>query len=154
MIALLQRVAEAWVRIEDQPVATINRGLLVLVGVEAGDGPEEARRLAERTCQYRVFPDADGHMNLDVQAAGGAILAIPQFTLAADTRKGNRPGFSTAAPPDEAEPLFQEFVSAIRARMGRVETGRFGADMAVGLVNQGPVTFWLQVRPGGGGTVR
>jgi len=154
MIALLQRVAEAWVRIEDQPVATINRGLLVLVGVEAGDGPEEARRLAERTCQYRVFPDADGHMNLDVQAAGGAILAVPQFTLAADTRKGNRPGFSTAAPPDEAEPLFQEFVSAIRARMGRVETGRFGADMAVGLVNQGPVTFWLQVRPGGGGTVR
>lgn len=154
MIALLQRVAEAWVRIEDQPVATINRGLLVLVGVEAGDGPEEARRLAERTCQYRVFPDADGHMNLDVQAAGGAILAVPQFTLAADTGKGNRPGFSSAAPPDEAEPLFQEFVSAIRARMGRVETGRFGADMAVGLVNQGPVTFWLQVRPGGGGTVR
>lgn len=154
MIALLQRVTEAWVKVSGEPVASIGPGLLVLVGVEVGDGPEEARRLAERTCNYRVFPDADGHMNLDVRASGGAILAVPQFTLAADTRKGNRPGFSTAAPPAEAEPLFQAFVDALHARLGRVETGRFGADMAVGLVNQGPVTFWLQVRPGGSGTVR
>ncbi|MFZ9967457.1 MAG: D-aminoacyl-tRNA deacylase [Steroidobacteraceae bacterium] len=154
MIALLQRVTEAWVRISNEPVASIGPGLLVLVGVEAGDGPEEARRLAQRTCHYRVFPDANGQMNLDVGAAGGAILAVPQFTLAADTQRGNRPGFSTAAPPGEAEPLFQEFAGAIRAHLGRVETGRFGADMSVGLVNQGPVTFWLQVRPPGSGTVR
>lgn len=154
MIALLQRVSEAWVRIGGEPVAGIGPGLLVLVGVECGDGPQEARRLAERACNYRVFPDADGQMNLDVLAAGGAILAVPQFTLAADTHQGNRPGFSTAAPPGEAEPLFQQFVGTVRARLGRVETGRFGADMSVGLVNQGPVTFWLRVRPGGGGTVR
>jgi len=154
MIVLLQRVTSAWVKVQEETVASIGPGLLVLVGVEAGDGPAEARRLAERTCNYRVFPDADGHMNLDVQAAGGAILAVPQFTLAADTQQGNRPGFSTAAPPVEAEPLFQAFVGAIHARLGRVGTGRFGADMSVGLVNQGPVTFWLQVRPGGSGTVR
>ena len=154
MIALLQRVSEAWVEISKKPIARIGPGLLVLVGVEAGDGPAEARRLAEKTCNYRIFPDTDGQMNLDVTAAGGAILAVPQFTLAADTRRGNRPGFSTAAPPAAAEPLFMEYVAALRMRLEQVGTGQFGADMSVGLVNQGPVAFWLQVRPPGSGTVR
>jgi D-tyrosyl-tRNA(Tyr) deacylase len=119
----------------------------VLVGVQRGDGPREAARLAERILQYRVFADARQRMNLDVRSVAGSVLLVPQFTLAADTRKGNRPGFSRAAPPELGQRLFQTLVQECRDRYERVATGRFGADMQVSLTNDGPVTFWLEVTP-------
>lgn len=143
MIALIQRVSEASISIAGDPVAVIGPGILALVGAEREDTPARARRLAERVLAYRIFPDADDRMNHSTITAGKAILAVPQFTLAADTRRGNRPGFSTACPPDQAEPLFDTFVGALRTRHAAVETGRFGANMQVSLVNDGPVTFWL-----------
>lgn len=145
MIALLQRVSQASVEVADQTVAEIGHGLLVLVAAERHDTPAQARRLAERLLAYRVFADDKGRMNLDVRAVGGSLLLVPQFTLAADTRHGNRPGFSLAAEPLLARSLFDELVHAVSQQYPRVATGRFGADMAVRLVNQGPVTFWLQV---------
>jgi D-tyrosyl-tRNA(Tyr) deacylase len=147
VIALLQRVTGAAVRVGDETVGEIGRGLLVLVGVERGDTEVEAQRLAERLLGYRVFPDAGGKMNLSVKDAGGAILAVPQFTLAADTKSGTRPGFSTAADPAEGRRLFEKFVFLLKEKNQDIQVGRFGAHMQVSLVNDGPVTFWLQAAP-------
>lgn len=147
MIGLLQRVSEASVEIDGATVAAIGRGLLVLVGVERGDGEREVRRLAERLLAYRVFPDSDGRMNLNVRDIGGDVLLVPQFTLAADTRKGNRPGFSRAADPERGEALFGTLAAEFERLGTRPQCGRFGANMQVGLVNDGPVTIWLQVEP-------
>jgi D-tyrosyl-tRNA(Tyr) deacylase len=146
VIALVQRVTEAEVTVGGNSVAAIGAGILVLVGVERDDGEPEAGRLVERVLGYRIFPDAEGKMNLSLADTGGALLAVPQFTLAADTRKGARPSFSSAAPPAEGERLFGRFVALARERVS-VATGRFGAEMRVRLVNDGPVTFWLQVSP-------
>ncbi|HEY6095885.1 MAG TPA: D-aminoacyl-tRNA deacylase [Gallionellaceae bacterium] len=145
MIGLIQRVSEASVRVEGNTVGQIGRGLLVLAGVEKQDNESCAQRLLERILSYRVFPDAEGRMNLSLSDIGGELLLVPQFTLAADTRKGTRPSFSSAATPELGAALFAHFVHSARERHPRVETGVFGADMKVGLVNDGPVTFWLQV---------
>lgn len=145
MIGLLQRVSEARVTVEGETVAGIARGLLVLVAVEPGDGRAQADRLLERLLDYRVFPDAQGRMNLSLRDIGGGLLLVPQFTLAADTRKGTRPGFSTAATPEAGRALFDYLAARAHEAHPRVATGRFGADMAVSLTNDGPVTFWLQV---------
>ncbi len=147
MIGLLQRVREASVEVDGEIIATIEQGLVVLIGVEQGDGAGQAERLAQRLLQYRVFADAQGRMNLNVQQAGGSVLAVPQFTLAADTSQGNRPGFSRAADPEIAKQLFDHFVAAMRRAGQTVLTGRFGADMQLRLCNDGPVTFSLQVPP-------
>ena len=149
MIGLLQRVTQASVEIDGERVASIGRGLLVLVGVQRGDGEQEAGRLLERLLGYRVFPDAAGRMNMSVVEAGGGLLLVPQFTLAADTRSGTRPGFSTAATPEEGRRLFGLLLAQARAQHNQVAAGQFGADMQVALVNDGPVTFSLEVRPGG-----
>ena len=149
MIGLLQRVSHASVDIAGERVAAIGRGLLVLVGVQRGDGEQEATRLLERLLGYRVFPDGQGRMNRDLRQVAGGLLLVPQFTLAADTRSGTRPGFSTAAPPEEGERLFGLLVARARASHEPVAAGRFGADMQVSLVNDGPVTFSLEVPPGG-----
>lgn len=149
MIALLQRVSEAAVRVDGEAIASIGFGALALIGVERGDTPADGVQLATRVSNLRMFDDADGRMNLDLDEAGGALLVVSQFTLAADTRKGRRPGFSTAAAPDAAQPLFEQVVAALRRRHGCVRTGRFGAHMQVSLINDGPVTFRLQVPPTG-----
>ena len=149
MIALLQRVSMAQVVIDGATVGAIERGLLVLLGVEAGDTVAEADRLLDRLLKYRVFNDEAGKMNLSLCDIGGGLLLVPQFTLAADTGKGLRPGFSTAAPPEQGRVLFEHVAARARAAHARVATGCFGADMQVTLTNDGPVTFWLQVRPGG-----
>ena len=128
-------------------IGAIGKGILGLVGVQKNDGEREAGRLLQRLLSYRIFPDDQGRMNLDIRQSGGELLLVPQFTLAADTQKGNRPSFSSAAPPDEGRRMFEQFVSAARQEMEGVETGEFGADMKVSLVNDGPVTFWLQVPP-------
>lgn len=148
MIGLLQRVSEARVVVDGRIVGEIGHGLLVLIGVEAGDSEKEAARLLERLLGYRVFADADGKMNLSLRDVNGGLLLVPQFTLAADTRKGARPSFSSAAAPDEGKRLFDHVLDAARALHAPVASGRFGADMKVALVNDGPVTFWLQVAPG------
>jgi D-tyrosyl-tRNA(Tyr) deacylase len=147
MIALLQRVSEAAVHVNGEVVGEIGPGILVLVGVEKGDGEKQADRLLERVLGYRIFPDEEGRMNRNVVEAGGQLLLVSQFTLAANTRKGNRASFTSAAPPDEGERLFDHFVARACERMPDTRTGRFGADMKVSLVNDGPVTFWLQVPP-------
>jgi D-tyrosyl-tRNA(Tyr) deacylase len=149
MIGLLQRVTEAAVSVAGAEIARIGKGLLVLVAVERGDDEATAERLLDRLLSYRVFADAEGRMNLSVTDTGGALLLVPQFTLAADTGKGLRPGFSRAAPPADGERLFAHLARRARARFPATETGRFGAHMRVSLVNDGPVTFWL--RAGGGG---
>ena len=145
MKCLLQRVTQASVTVAGEVLGKIDRGLLVLVGVEPEDAEQTVTRMAERLLRYRVFADAEGKMNLNVAAAGGAILLVSQFTLAADTTSGNRPGFSTAAPPQQASNLCNQLAAALRRGDVRVETGRFGADMQVALVNDGPVTFLLKV---------
>jgi D-tyrosyl-tRNA(Tyr) deacylase len=147
MIGLLQRVSEARVTVTGQVVGAIGRGLMVLVAVERGDGPAQARRLAERLLAYRVFEDEAGRMNLDVRQVEGSLLLVPQFTLAADTDRGNRPSFSGAADPALGQELFELLVREIASQCPRVATGRFGADMSVALVNEGPVTFRLRVPP-------
>jgi len=144
MIGLIQRVTEAAVRVDDKVVGSISRGLLTLVGVRRGDDEASAERLLERLLGYRVFPDEQGRMNLSLQAIGGGLLLVPQFTLAADTRKGTRAGFSAAAAPEEARRLFDCLVDRARAAHAPVATGVFGADMRVSLINDGPVTFWLE----------
>lgn len=144
MIALIQRVDEARVTVEGAVVGEIGKGILALVGVEKGDNEQSANRLLERLLGYRIFPDADDKMNLSVKDIGGELLLVSQFTLAADTHKGNRPGFSTAAPPEEGRRLFDHFVAQARGSGLKIQTGRFGAHMQVSLVNNGPVTFWLQ----------
>lgn len=147
MIALLQRVTQASVSIEGVEVASIGRGLLVLVGVEKGDKGDQADRLLERIMAYRVFPDAEGRMNLDLKAVQGGLLLVPQFTLAADTRKGNRPSFTPAAAAQDGERLFRHLAQRAAGQHAPLGLGVFGADMQVALVNDGPVTFWLQVPP-------
>jgi D-tyrosyl-tRNA(Tyr) deacylase len=144
MIALIQRVTEAQVRIDGRVAGAIDRGILALIGVQRGDTPQSADRLLERVLTYRIFPDAEGRMNLSLRDISGGLLLVSQFTLAADTRKGTRAGFSTAAAPDEARQLFELLVARARATHSPVETGEFGADMKVSLVNDGPVTFWLE----------
>jgi D-tyrosyl-tRNA(Tyr) deacylase len=147
MIGLLQRVSRADVSVAGKAVGEIGQGLLVLIGVEKGDGEAQAARLAERLLKFRVFSDAEGKMNRSVQDVQGGLLLVPQFTLAADTRSGTRAGFSTAAAPSEGRRLFDVLVAVIKERHTPVATGVFGADMRVSLVNEGPVTFWLQVPP-------
>ena len=144
MIGLLQRVIEARVDIGDERAAAIGPGLLVLVGVRPSDDEASALRLLERLLQYRVFADQAGKMNLSLAQTQGELLLVPQFTLAADTHKGLRPGFSTAAPPEQGRQLFDILVQTARVRHARVETGVFGAHMRVSLTNDGPVTFWLE----------
>jgi D-aminoacyl-tRNA deacylase len=146
MIGLLQRVGFAEVRVSGEVVGRIERGLAVLIGVERNDTPSQAERLLERILTYRVFPDEDERMNRNLQDIGGGLLLVSQFTLAADTSKGTRPGFSTAAAPEAARELFEYLVRIAQRRHPQVQTGRFGADMQLTLTNDGPVTFWLQVR--------
>jgi D-tyrosyl-tRNA(Tyr) deacylase len=144
VIALLQRVSQAQVSVEGNLVGSIGAGLLALVGVRPADDETAARRLLERLLQYRIFSDDAGKMNLSLVQVQGELLLVPQFTLAADTAKGLRPGFSTAAPPEQGRRLFDFFVQAARERLGQVQTGVFGAHMQVSLTNDGPVTIWLE----------
>lgn len=145
MIALLQRVSNASVHVAGQCVGQIDRGILALIGVQPADDETTAARLLERLLAYRIFADAEGRMNLGLTEVGGDLLLVPQFTLAADTRKGNRPGFSTAATPAQAKTLFDHLCALARSAHPRTQCGQFGADMQVALINDGPVTFWLQV---------
>ncbi len=145
MIGLLQRVSEASVRIDGEMTGVIEQGLMVLVGVERGDTGVQADRLLQRLLTYRVFADADDKMNLSLKDIQGGLLLVPQFTLAADTRKGARPSFSCAASPEHGQRLFDYFLAQAQQQYTNVASGRFGADMQVSLVNDGPVTFWLQV---------
>ena len=147
MIGLLQRVSQARVCVAAETVGAIAQGLLVLVGIERGDDTAQADRLLERVLAYRVFADADGKMNLSLRDTGGGLLLVPQFTLAADTGKGMRPSFTPAAAPQDGERLFDHLVAQAHRQHATVATGRFGADMQVALVNEGPVTFWLRVAP-------
>jgi len=143
MIALLQRVSQAQVTVAGAVTGAIERGILLFLGVEREDTEARARRLVERVLSYRIFPDADGKMNLSVQDIGGGVLVVSQFTLVADTRKGTRPGFSAGADPARGEALYRYFVEFLSSHHQSVATGRFGADMQVALVNDGPVTFTL-----------
>jgi len=145
MIALIQRVSRASVSVDDATVGEIGAGLLVLLGLEKGDDEQKAQRLTERVLGYRIFADENDKMNLNVQQAGGSVLVVSQFTLAADTNKGMRPSFSGGAEPAEAERLYEYFSDCCRAQGVATANGRFAANMQVSLVNDGPVTFWLQV---------
>lgn len=145
MIGLIQRVSMAKVEVEGNLVGSIDRGLLVLLGVARDDDENKTKRLVERICNYRVFPDDDGKMNLNVHQVGGELLVVSQFTLVADTKKGTRPGFSRGASPEHGEQMFDYFVKLCREKGIKVQTGQFGADMQVSLVNDGPVTFSLEV---------
>jgi D-tyrosyl-tRNA(Tyr) deacylase len=147
LIALIQRVTGASVAVGGETVGEIGHGLVVLLGVERGDGEAEAARLAERVLGYRVFADAAGKMNLSLKEVQGGLLVVPQFTLVADTKSGARPSFSSGASPEDGERLYGVFVQEAKQRHAPVATGRFGAPMKVSLVNDGPVTFWLQVAP-------
>lgn len=144
MIALLQRVTRAGVEIDGASRASIGRGLLVLIGVKPEDDEARATKLLERMLDYRVFEDEAGKMNLSLRQIGGSLLLVPQFTLAADTRHGLRPGFSGAAPPEQGRRLFDFLVQSAMSRHASVQSGVFGADMQVSLVNDGPVTLWLE----------
>lgn len=144
MIGLIQRVSEASVSVAGEPVGTIGCGVLLLLGVQRDDDEAKADKLLRRVMGYRIFPDDDGKMNLSLRDINGELLVVSQFTLAADTNKGTRPGFSRAAAPQDAERLYEYFVSQA-AKDTSVATGRFGANMQVSLVNDGPVTFWLEV---------
>ncbi|WP_435951483.1 D-aminoacyl-tRNA deacylase [Dryocola sp. BD626] len=145
MIALIQRVTQARVTVEGEVTGEIGPGLLVLLGVEKEDNEQKANRLCERVLGYRIFSDENDKMNLNVQQAGGSVLVVSQFTLAADTERGMRPSFSGGAAPDKAEELYEYFVERCKQQGIETQTGRFAADMQVSLTNDGPVTFWLQV---------
>ena len=147
MIALIQRVREAEVRVGSERVAAIGRGVLALIGVQRGDCVEAGARLLERILSYRVFPDAEGRMNVSLREVRGGLLLVPQFTLAADTSKGMRPSFSSALAPEAARGLFDHLLGRARALHPEVASGRFGEHMQVSLTNEGPVTFWLRVSP-------
>jgi D-tyrosyl-tRNA(Tyr) deacylase len=147
MIGLLQRVSTANVQVSGQLIAKIEQGLLVLVGVEKLDTEADADKLAKRILNYRVFADNNDKMNLSVSDINGGVLLVPQFTLPADTRSGNRPSFTPAAAPDRGKALFEYLVLKIKQLHSTVATGEFGADMKVSLINDGPVTFWLQTKP-------
>jgi D-tyrosyl-tRNA(Tyr) deacylase len=144
MIALLQRVLEASVRVDGLVVGSIGPGLLGLIGVRPTDTPDAAVQLLARLLRYRIFSDERGKMNLNLRQIDGGLLLVPQFTLAADTRSGLRPSFSSAAPPEQARGLFAAMLAAAQAQHSKVESGVFGADMKVSLINDGPVTFWLE----------
>lgn len=143
MLTLIQRVTEAQVRVDGEVIGAIGPGILALIGITPDDTVAEAQRLLQRILGYRIFADDQGRMNLDLRQRGGGLLLVPQFTLAADTRKGLRPGFSTAAAPAVAQPLFEALVAEARSQHPQVACGRFGANMQVALVNDGPVTFLL-----------
>ncbi|MBJ7551437.1 D-aminoacyl-tRNA deacylase [Marinomonas ostreistagni] len=143
MKVLVQRSSAAKVEVDGEIVGAIDHGQVVLVGIEKGDTEADTQRLADKLLKYRMFSDDDGKMNLNVQQVGGGVLLVSQFTLAAETKKGLRPGFSTAAIPEEGERLFNDFVAKVRAQYDKVATGRFGADMKVQFTNDGPVTFML-----------
>ena len=145
MISLIQRVSEARVTVASEVVGEIGAGVLALLGVERTDTRADADRLLERVATYRILCDAQGRMNRSLEDTGGQLLVVSQFTLAADTRKGTRPGFSRGASPDDARELYEYFVERAAQRLGEVLTGRYAADMQVSLTNDGPVTFWLQV---------
>lgn len=144
MRALVQRVSEASVSVAGQVIGQTGPGLMILVCAMQGDSPAQAEALAARIARLRIFRDADGKMNLSLRDTGGGALVVSQFTLAADTSRGNRPGFSNAAPPDEGRRLYEHFAKSLAGLGITVETGAFGADMAVALVNDGPVTIWLE----------
>ena len=144
MIALIQRVNFAQVTVGERVTGRIEHGLLALIGIQAADSAASATRLLERVLGYRVFPDDEGRMNRSLADTGGGLLLVPQFTLAADTDKGMRPSFTAAAPPELAQALFERLLARARERHATVESGRFGAHMKVALVNDGPVTFWLE----------
>ncbi len=145
MIGLLQRITDARVDVNGETIGAVGRGLLVLVGIQKGDSKPTADRLLERLLGYRVFPDDKGKMNLNLVDIEGGLLLVPQFTLAADTHKGTRPSFSSAAEPELSRELFDYLLRAAQAKHSPVGSGKFGADMAVTLTNDGPVTFWLEV---------
>jgi len=147
MLALLQRVSEARVSAAGETLADIQAGLLAFIGIERGDGPPQAERMLQRLLGYRIFNDADGRMNLSLEQTRGALLLVPQFTLAADTRKGSRPGFSPAAPAAQGRLLFDHLLNCAKSQYSNVQQGSFGANMQVALINDGPVTFLLQVPP-------
>lgn len=144
MIALIQRVTQAEVQVDGQSVGRIQKGLLLLLGVEAKDGQTEVKKLLHKVLGYRIFPDAEGKMNLNLKQVGGELLVVSQFTLAAETKKGMRPGFSTAASPELAQALYEDFIAFAKPEVA-VQSGQFAADMQVSLINDGPVTFHLQV---------
>ncbi len=144
MIALLQRVSAASVSVKEQEIARIDRGLLALIAVHRDDEPHDITRMAERILTYRVFPDTEGRMNRSVEAIKGSLLLVPQFTLTADTRKGTRASFTKGADPDKARHYFDELAGLCSERLAQVALGHFGADMQVHLVNDGPVTFWIE----------
>jgi D-tyrosyl-tRNA(Tyr) deacylase len=145
MKGLIQRVSRASVKVDGELTGAIDHGILLLLGVEKEDDEASAEKLLKKVLSYRIFPDEDGKMNLNVQQAGGGLLVVSQFTLVADTKKGTRPGFSKGATPEQGEALYDYFVSVARESHTQVETGRFGADMKVELLNDGPVTFMLEV---------
>lgn len=145
MIALVQRVSEARVVVNNKNIAEIQQGLLVFIGIEKNDSEVQVSRLLDKVLSYRIFADVDNKMNLSVQEIKGGLLLVPQFTLAADTQKGCRPSFSSAAAPELSEKLFNEFIKQAKNKYQYIKTGQFGADMKIFLLNDGPVTFWLQV---------
>jgi D-aminoacyl-tRNA deacylase len=151
MIALIQRVLRAEVEVDARTVGAIEHGVLALIGVQRDDGRASCDRLLERVLGYRIFADPEGRMNLNLRDVRGGLLLVSQFTLAADTRTGTRAGFTTAAPPDTARALFEYLLAQARAQHSPVATGEFGAHMRVSLVNDGPVTFWLEAPPARGG---
>ena len=146
MIGLIQRVTEAKVVVNNENIGEIQQGVLALIGIEKEDSTDQTLRLLDKILSYRIFADADDKMNLSVKDINGGLLLVPQFTLAADTQKGSRPSFSSAASPEKAENLFNEFVEQANNKHQIVQTGQFGADMKISLLNDGPVTFWLQVK--------
>ncbi|GEA12838.1 D-aminoacyl-tRNA deacylase [Alteromonas sp. KUL49] len=145
MIGLIQRVSEASVSVNNEVVGNIGHGMLVLLGVEKSDNDSSIEKLANKLSRYRMFSDSDGKMNLNIEQVGGEILVVSQFTLVADTQKGNRPGFSRGATPEHGEQIYNQFVSKLKSLNMAVQTGQFGADMQVALINDGPVTFQFQV---------
>lgn len=147
MIGLLQRVSTAKVQVDDMVIAHIGQGLLVFIGVQPTDTAELGRQLLTKILKYRIFEDEAGKMNLSLQQVGGGLLLVPQFTLAADTRHGLRPGFSTAAAPELGRRLFEELLTEAQAQHAHVQSGQFGAHMQVSLTNNGPATFWLETGP-------
>jgi len=144
MIALIQRVSEAKVVVEGDTIGEISQGVLALIGIEKQDDFEQIKKISHKIINYRIFPDAEDKMNLSVKDIQGGILLVPQFTLAADTKKGLRPSFSSSAPPDMANDLFEQLVCYCKTQYSSIETGQFGANMKVSLLNDGPVTFNLQ----------
>lgn len=145
MRGLVQRVSHAAVEVDGETVGAIERGVLLLLGIEAGDGAEQVGKLVHKVLNYRIFPDAEGRMNASVKDIDGGVLVVSQFTLVADTKKGLRPGFTPAARPEDAEKLYRLFLAEMGANQGAVASGIFGADMQVSLTNDGPVTFLLEV---------